>query len=390
MADSRASGPHDATKLDRIALVLQGGGALGAYQGGVYEAMQAHGFDPDWIAGTSIGAINGAIIAGNRTSDRIARLREFWDLVSETDFWPRPCESEISRRSHSLWSIWQSILLGRPGFFTPRWFDAAALFTAGATESVSFYDTRPLRRTLLRLVDFDLLNDGSTRLSVGAVNIVTGGLRYFDSRRDTLTPEHIMASGALPPGFPAVRIEGELYWDGGIYSNTPIEVVLDDVPRVNTLCLMPSLFNPAGPEPRSIAEAEKRHKDITYATRMLEHIREYCRVHDLRRSLQSIYALLPEDVKHNPEVKALADQGCLSTIHIAELIYPDKSWELAYRDADFSRAAVEQRWQFGHRDASRFFERRPWEDPVAPHTGVVVHTTGPAADTRESRDLLFR
>lgn len=376
--------------FERIALILQGGGALGAYQGGVCEAMAEHGVAPDWVAGTSIGAINGAILAGNKAEKRIPRLKQFWELVSRSGIWPSYHDTDSARLFHSAWSIFQSAVMGRPGFFTPRWIDFARLFQTGSAETVGLYDTAQLRRTLCRLVDFDLLNKGSVRLSVGAVNITTGALRYFDSKRDRLAPEHIMASGALPPGFPAVRIDGEPYWDGGIYSNTPLEVVLDDVPRRNTLCLMLSLFNPAGAEPRSIAEAEKRHKDITYSTRMLEHVREYRRIHNLRRALRSIYALLPEDVKHNPEVRELASQGCHTTMHIVELIYPAANWELSYSDADFSRTTVKARWQVGYHDALRMLERCPWEDPVAPHTGVVVHTVESAADADESRDLVFR
>lgn len=380
----------ETASFERIALVLQGGGALGAYQGGVYEALAEQGFTPDWIAGTSIGAINGAIIAGNKPGDRVARLKEFWDLVSEDGFWPMPEENDAGRSAQSQIGIMHSIIMGRPGFFSPRWFDPSLVCPFGSAETASYYHNEPLRRTLERLVDFDLLNDGSIRLSVGAVNIRTGALRYFDSRGDQLCPEHIMASGALPPGFPAVRIEGELYWDGGIYSNTPIEIVLDDLPRRNTLCLMLSLFNPAGKEPRSVSEVEERHKDIIYATRMHEHVLEYRKIHNLRRSLRSIYALLPQDVRDNPEVREMGDQGCETTMRIVELIYSAQSWETSLKDADFSRAAIEERWSRGCRDATLLLKRSPWQEPVPPHTGVVVYTIKPEADTSESRDLSFR
>ncbi|RJQ77896.1 MAG: patatin-like phospholipase family protein [Desulfobacteraceae bacterium] len=374
----------------RIAFVLQGGGALGAYQGGVFQAMAEQGFTPDWIAGTSIGAINGAIIAGNAAGDRIARLKKFWEIISETDFWRVSQTAAAAQSARSFWSIAQSMVMGRPGFFAPRWCNPSMALPVGSAETASFYDTKPLRTTLQRLVDFDLLNEGSIRLSVGVVNILTGSLRYFDSKADRLAPDHILASGALPPGFPAVRIENELYWDGGIYSNTPLEVVLDDVPRVNTLCLMLSLFNPAGSEPKTIAEAEKRHKDIMYATRMQEHVREYRRVHNLRRALRSLYALLPESVKDNPEIRALGEQGCETTMHIVELIYPARQWESSYSDADFSRAAIQERWSLGHRDASFVLEKCPWLNPVPSHTGVAVHTIMPSADAGEVKDLAFR
>jgi NTE family protein len=246
----------------RIALVFQGGGALGAYQGGVFQALEEGGYAPDWVAGTSIGAINGGIIAGNTVENRLRRLQDFWEAVSDADFWRVLGDSEAARHASSSWTILRAFALGRPGFFAPRWFQPSVVFPTGSAETASYYDTAPLRETLERLIDFALLNGGGTRLSVGAVNVLTGGLRYFDSRSDRIGPEHLMASGALPPGFPAVRIEGALYWDGGIYSNTPLEVVLDQVPRTDTLCFMISLFNPAGAEPRSLTEVETRHKDI--------------------------------------------------------------------------------------------------------------------------------
>jgi NTE family protein len=368
--------------FERVAFVLQGGGALGAYQGGVFQAMAEHDLVPDWIAGTSIGAINGAILAGNSPENRINRLKEFWDMVSKTDLWHAFKGPDIAQSAYTNLSILQSMTMGRPGFFSPRGFLPSSFFPAGSSETASFYDTGPLRKTLERLVDFDLINEGRIRLSVGAVNITKGTLKYFDSKNDRLTPDHILASGALPPAFPAVRIEDELYWDGGIYSNTPIEVVLDDVPRVNTLCLMLSLFNPAGPAPRSITEAEERHKDIMYATRMQEHVRAYRRIHNLRRSLRSIYALLPDDVKNNPEIQVLGEQGCETTMHIVQLIYPQKGWESCFKDADFSKMSIEKRWRLGYRDACLLLKRAPWQDAVSTDTGVAVHTIELAPDAR--------
>jgi len=376
--------------FERTALVLQGGGALGAYQGGVFQAMAEQNLTPDWVAGTSIGAINGAIIAGNAPDKRIVRLKEFWDTVSNTDFSHGMKDADDEQSTYSFLSILQSMVMGRPGFFSPRGLNPSLAFPVGSAETASFYDTGSLHKTLERLVDFDLINEGPIRLSVGAVNITKGTLRYFDSKSDRITPDHILASGALPPGFPAVRIGDDFYWDGGIYSNTPIEVVLDDVPRVNTLCMMLSLFNPAGAAPRSIAEAEARHKDIMYGTRMQEHVRTYRRIHNLRRTLRSIYALLPEDIKNNPEIRELGEQGCETTMHIVQLLYPGKKWESCFKDVDFSKVAIEERWRLGYRDASLLLKRAPWKDPVPPHTGVVVHTIEAAADAKEVQDLVFR
>lgn len=361
----------------RITLVLQGGGALGAYQAGVYQALAEYGYTPHWIAGTSIGAINGGIIAGNTSQNRLARLEEFWRTVCERDFWNAALISDSAHSFYSFWSAVEAIFAGRPGFFTPRPFNPLAVFPVGSAETASYYDTAPLRTMLDRLIDFERINDQTIRLSLGAVHITTGKLRYFDSKKERICAEHIMASGALPPGFPAVRVEGELYWDGGIYSNTPLDVVLDDLPRVDNLCFMVALFNPAGPEPRSIPQVESRLKDITYGTRAKEHIQAYRRTHNLRRALHALFNRLPEDLRRDSELRALVEQACHTTMHIVELIYPARDWELALKDVDFSWAAIEDRWARGYRDVSRMIEWCPWDKEVPAHTGVVVHSLPP-------------
>jgi NTE family protein len=364
-------------QIKRVALVLQGGGALGAYQVGVYQALQEHGFSPDWVAGTSIGAINAAIIAGNPAGSRFTRLQEFWRSMSRPGFWDITAPLGAARQFTSLSSALEAVLLGQKGFFTPRLLDPLAACTVGSAEAASFYDTSELRGTLLRLADFELINRRAMRLSLGAVHVRTGRLRYFDNEFERLGPEHVMASGALPPGFPAVRVDGELYWDGGVYSNTPLEIVLDDMPRVNTLCFMVDLFNPAGPEPRSIAEVLVRHKDIMYATRSRQHIEAYCKTHNLRRAVDAIYQRLPREQRADPEMKALAELGCHTTMEIVHFGYPGRDWELVSKDIDFSSAAIEERWRQGYRDALRAVERAAWLDPVPPHTGVVVHELPP-------------
>jgi NTE family protein len=364
----------------RIALVLQGGGALGAYQAGIYQALEEHGLAPDWIAGASIGAINGAIIAGNPVGRRLDRLHEFWHTVALPDLWGAGYLPQAGRQIHSAWSFMAAALTGRPGFFTPRWPSALHPLNGGSPETASYYDTAPLRRLLERLVDFDTLNADTLRLSVGVVNVTTAKPRYFDNRAERLGPEHIMASAALPPAFPAVRIDRELYWDGGIYSNTPLEVVLDVHPRVNTLCFMAALFNPAGPEPRSLPEVEARHKDIIYGTRFERHIETYCRLHHLRRAVMALYERLPREARRDPEVRALAELGCHTTMELVPLIYAARDWELAHKDADFSHTAIEERWAQGYRDASRALEQAPWLQPAPPLAGVVVHHIAPEGE----------
>lgn len=357
----------------RIALVLQGGGALGAYQAGVYQALEEFELAPEWVAGTSIGAINGAIIAGNEPGERLPRLKEFWRTVSRPDLGGVNQASDFMRQVASFMSAMQTALTGQRGFFSPRIFPPLVGGPDGSAKQASFYDTSELRALLCRLVDFDCLNRGAVRFSLGAVHVKSGQLRYFDNRFQAIAPEHVMASGALPPGFPAVEVDGELWWDGGIYSNTPLEVVLDDYPRYSTLCFMVDLFNPAGPEPRTIPEVETRHKNIMYATRSRQHIEAYAKIHNMRIAIGELYHMLPEEKRDDPEAKSLAGLGCRTTMEIVHLGYADRDWELATKDVDFSKTAVEDRWAKGYRDALRAIDRAPWLGPVPPHVGVVVH-----------------
>lgn len=368
-------------EIKRIALTLQGGGALGAYQAGVYQALEERGFAPDWVAGTSIGAINGAIIAGNPPGRRAQRLREFWHGVADRTVGETDGAGESWRQWASLMVAWNSVLLGRPGFFTPR------LGTGAAPGAPSYYDTAALKTTLEKLVDFDRINAGETRLSVGAVHVTSGRLRYFDNRFQRLGPEHVMASGALPPGFPAVRVDGELYWDGGIYSNTPLEIVLDDHPRVSTLCFMVDLFDPHGAEPRTLPEVMTRRKNIAYASRSSQHLEDYAAMHNLRRAVAALYARLSPELQQDPQVRRLAGLGCRTTMEIVHLGYADRSWELESKDIDFSWDAVQERWSKGYRDALRAIARAPWLDPLPPHTGAVVHELAPEKnqDTERKR-----
>lgn len=359
--------------IDRIALVLQGGGALGAYQAGVYQALHEKGFAPDWVAGTSIGGINAALIAGNVFDNRVPRLREFWQTVARADPVDLSALPQEWRRAYDVAGVTTTMLCGQPGMFAPRVPSPSLPFVSIPPAQASYYDTSPLRETLLRLVDFDCVNQHYIRLSLGTVHVKTGQSRYFDSLFQHIGPEHVMASGALPPGFPPVAVDGELYWDGGIISNTPLEVVLDDVPRVNTLCFMVDLFNPNGPEPASLSEVYARHKDIAYANRSERGIRDYQEKHNLRRAVGALYQALPEDKRNDPKLKALAALGCRTTMEIVHLSYAAKPWETATRDADFSAAAIRERWDQGYRDAAQVIEQAAWLAPVPSDVGVVVY-----------------
>ncbi len=357
---------------ERIALVLQGGGALGAYQVGVFEALDKAGLCPHWFAGTSIGAINAAIMAGNRPENRLPKLTTFWDMISRSDGWMVGALDEDTRKHANQWHSWETVVLGQPGFFRPRSINPW-LAAAGTSEAISYYDTAPLLDTLAEVVDLTQLNPARARLSLGSVNLATGQQRYFDNTQDMLSYAHIMASGALPPAFPPVVVDDESYWDGGIVSNTPLDVVLDDEPRVNTLCFMVDLWDPVGPLPRTMDDVLERDKDIRYASRSERHIDAYRRTHNLRRAVLAMWNRLPPEARDDPELQQLAWLGCTTTMHIVHLVYQNAKYETACKDYEFSRASISEHRTAGYRDAQRALDERPWERPVAPYQGVVVH-----------------
>ena len=357
----------------RVALVLQGGGALGAYQAGVFQALDEHGFTPDWVGGTSIGAINGSIIAGNPPGQRVERLKRFWNAVLHKDPIDLHRLPDVVRQTYSYWMATASMIGGRPHFFSPHPFLPFGVGDVGSPDTASFYDTRPLRESLLESIDIDCLNNGSIRFSVGAVHVTSGRLRYFDSSFQRIGIEHVLASSALPPAFPPVLVDGEWYWDGGIYSNTPLDVVLDDYPRVNTLCFMVDLWSACGDEPHSISQTLDRQKEIMYASRSDRNIETYEAMHNLRRVIRELYGQLSETKRKDPKMRKLAERGCHTTMDIVHLGNRDRSWELASKDLDFSHTAIEERWQLGYADAMRVLDRAAWMDPVDPLVGVVVH-----------------
>lgn len=355
---------------EQVVLVLQGGGALGAYQAGVYQALMEGGIEPDWVIGTSIGAINGAIIAGNAPAARIARLREFWDGVGRKgplgQLWP----SSIFGNSLANMS---TVLSGIPGFFTPNpqaiW---GPNFPLGAGKA-SYYSTDPLKETLGRLVDFDHLARCQVRLSVGAVNVRTSEMRYFDSHSMPLAAAHIMASGALPPAFPAITIEGESYWDGGIYSNTPIEVVLDDVPRRNSLIFSVNVWQPTGNHPTTIQQVMARHKDIQFASRGKSHVARQAQIHRLRHVVRELANRLPPEMRADPVVQDMAEYGCGTLMHLVRLLSPRLDGEDHTKDIDFTPSGIEGRWKAGHDHARKVLAERPWEAAADLLAGVVIH-----------------
>lgn len=363
----------------RIALVLQGGGALGAYQVGIFRALDEAGYMPDWIAGTSIGAINASIIAGNAPEDRLAKLKTFWERIETADVASLPAPGTEARRLESLANSFRAMTCGQPGFFRPRpvspW-----LAKKGTPEALSFYDTGALHDTLTELIDFDRINNGGIRLSLGAVHIKTGAEVFFDNKRTKIGPEHIMASGALPPGLPPVEIDGEMYWDGGIVSNTPLDVVLDDDPRVSTLCFMADLFDPNGPEPKSIDEVVGRHKDIAYSSRSKRHIESYRAIHNMRRMVNALWTELPDEVKKDPEIERMRTYGCTTTMNIVHFTYRCQDTFTVGTDYDFSATALKRHRETGYADAMAEIAVSPWAKQAPEHMGVVVHELAQAAE----------
>src|SRR5450755_3422333 len=306
ISDSADPTPATTPANAQRVLVLQGGGALGSYQAGAYQALCHHDFEPEWIAGISIGAINAAIIAGNPREKRIARLKEFWELVSSPVPWNPVTKSDRGRSLFNETSAALIATFGVTGFFTQR-LPPAPLWTQGTPQSQSYYDTAPLKKTLERLVDFDMINDLKTRLSVGAVSVTTGNFKYFDNFEfrklgKKIGPEHIMASGALPPGFPSVEIEGEHFWDGGIASNTPLDYVLDAEITNDLLIFQVDLFSARGPLPATLLEAAEREKDIRFSSRTRMNTDKNKQIHNIRKALRDLIGRLPEDLKNDPNV----------------------------------------------------------------------------------------
>jgi NTE family protein len=359
-------------RCQRIALVLQGGGALGAYQAGVYQAMHEAGIEPDWVAGVSIGAINSAIIAGNRPERRLERLRAFWDRITDRKVWPFTPDGDVYRRARNAASSWLTIALGQPGFFNPLlpgpWFSPA-----GARAATSYYDSTPLRQTLLELVDFDLINSGGARFSVGAVNVLSGNFKYFDNAEEVIGPEHVMASGALPPALPMVKIGTDHFWDGGIVSNTPLQHLLEHDDCVNTLVFQVDLFSARGVLPRDIQDVLGRHKDIMYSSRTRYTTDVYKQLQTWKMRLYRALAKVPEAELTDEERALKRELADLPEITILHLIYQQKAYEGHAKDYEFSGTSMREHWQSGYEDTKRTLKRKDWLTMPPDGAGIVVH-----------------
>ena len=375
-------------KLDfeTVALVLQGGGALGSYQAGVVEGLVAAGIEPDWLAGISIGALNTALIAGNPIETRVSRLREFWDTICRPAAFVPPVESlqrwvdsagPDARKVFSGFEAWRALVAGQRDFFVPRGLTPWLGGKQGVTQA-SFYDTTQLKGTLERFVDFDRINAGATRVSVGAVNVRTGNFEYFDNTtgpaRQAMRAEHFMASAALPPGFPAVEIDGEFYWDGGLVSNTPLATVLEATPRRDTLVFQVDLWSARGPLPDNVYDVEERRKDIVYSSRTRA-------VTDTMARSQHYRRLLREVLEHVPPKQRRADPWCQQALELAcdrrytviHLIYQDKEWEGLSKDYEFSLQTMHEHWAGGLLDIQQTLEHDEWLQLPPEGTEFVTH-----------------
>ncbi|MDF8333471.1 patatin-like phospholipase family protein [Novosphingobium cyanobacteriorum] len=356
-------------------LVLQGGGALGAYQAGVYEALAAAHHQPQWVAGISIGAINAALIAGNPPERRVEALRTFWNRASSRIPLPSPFADGWGRRLFNEASAATVAMTGIPGFFTPRLCPPWAALP-GSPESISLYDTAPLRESLLELVDWNLLNTGPMRFSVGAVNVLTGNFVYFDNRDRWIGPEHVMASGALPPGFPPVLVDGEPYWDGGLVSNTPLQWVLDErageTGAKPLLVFQVDLFSARGTMPRSLAEAAEREKDIRFSSRTRLNTDMQKRIEGLQAAAKRLAARLPAGFEDDPDLALLTAHACEGPVTIMHLINRPEDYESHGKDYEFSRSTVQDHWRSGQGDVTRSLASPRWKRRRIPASGVVT------------------
>lgn len=359
-------------RCDRVALVLQGGGALGAYQAGVYQALHEAGVEPDWVCGVSIGAINSAIIAGNPPERRLQQLQTFWDRITSRKIWHYTPDGDIFRKARNIASSFMTTTMGQPGFFTPHQTNPW-LSPAGARTATSYYDTEPLRETLLELVDFDMINQKRIRFAVGAVNVLSGNFIYFDNADDVIIPEHIMASGALPPALPMVKVGTDHFWDGGIVSNTPLQHLLDQEDNLNTLVFQVDLFSARGVLPRDIQDVMARHKDIMYSSRTRYNTDVYRKTHNLKVALYKALSKVPDDQLSDEERALKNSINDLPEIAILQLIYQQKAYEGDSKDHEFSGTSMREHWSSGHEDTKRTLKRRDWIKLPDEGMGIVIH-----------------
>jgi NTE family protein len=369
--DSATHPADQCNRCEHVALVLQGGGALGAYQGGVFQAIDEAGIAANWVCGVSIGAINSAIIAGNAPWERLAKLRGFWEMITTDRLpWPAP-DGDLARQWANDASSLGAIMMGQPGFFRPN-LPGPLLSLPGARQATAFYDTTPLRKSLLEFVDFDRLNSGRVRCAVGAVNVATGNFAYFDNAAMVLTPEHIMASGALPPGFPMIQIGSDYYWDGALISNTPLAHLLLNIDACNALVFQVDLFSARGPIPRDIKDVGLRQKEIGYSSRTRLVTDSFKREFALKNRLRKLLDRMPAELLTAEDLAERERLRDLPQLSILELIYEHTAYEGESRDYEFSRRSMNEHWTRGYNQTRQTLARRDWLE-MPGEAGIVTH-----------------
>jgi NTE family protein len=361
--------------FDKIVFMFQGGGALGAYQVGITKALTQHKIEPNWVIGTSIGAVNSAIIAGNIPKLREKKLLQFWQTLT-TSLAPTPdiLNNLLLERWQKFLSSQYTALFGQPGFFIPRWWNPY-LSIQSTADKLSFYDTSIFKQTLCEVIDFDLINEQKVRLSVGAVNITSGELVYFDNQHTTITPEHIMASCALPPGFPAITIGEEMYWDGGIHSNTHLNLLLSEPEPIRYLCFMVHLFDSTGHRPTTMDEVLKRQKDIIYSSHYKEIVKEFCQVRTLRKAIRQLGSALSPADRKNPAIKQLLDMSNEAKIHLVKFHAKSNLSDLSSKDYDFSQTSIADHIKAGDGDVCKLLCNPPW-NTTGDDSGITFYEVG--------------
>lgn len=363
------------SNYDQIACCFQGGGALGAYQVGILRALNEAGYYPDWFAGTSIGAINAAIAAGNNEKVRIEKMYQFWEKIAtpaliapsllSDDFRNRQIQHFISAQS--------TLLFGQPGFFSPRIPPIIPGYDT-TPDKLSYYDTSLLKSTLEEFIDFERINSKSTRLCLGAVEVSSGEIEYFDSFKCKIGPEHIMASGALPPGFPAVEVDEKYYWDGGLSSNSPATYVLSaEHGTQKLLCFAIHLFDSYGLHPKTIDDVMMRKKDIEFSSRFSKTIQLHKEIHELKNSIHILSQFVPPKERKNPEINRCIRRGCESTIAVVRFLYAQDNSELNSKDYEFSRKSILERIERGYRDGVNAIKKSPWLAPTSQSAGIALY-----------------
>ena len=357
---------------DSVALVLQGGGALGAYQGGVYQAMHEAGLEPDWVAGVSIGGINTAIIAGNPPERRLQRLREFWETITSRQIWCFTPDGDAARKARNSWSSMMTMLQGQPGFFSVN-SPGPWLSPRGGKQATSYYDNKPLRETLLRLVDFDLINSGATRFACGAVNVANGNFYYFNNATSEIVPEHVIATGALPPALPMVQLGTDYFWDGGLVSNTPLQHLADNIGGNNALVFQVDLFSARGAIPRDMYDVMARQKDIQYSSRTRLVTDLYAEMHKMKQQLCKLLERIPDAELSEAERAQKKSLQNLPEMTILQLIYQQAAYEGQAKDYEFSGTSMREHWNAGYQDTRRTLRHKDWLQMATGENGIVSH-----------------